>query len=405
MAPRWSAEGVLTVKANTALLMIFAGSALLLLAVKDALGWRRRAGALLSTLIFLIGSLTLSEHLFGWNLGIDQLLAKEAPGAISTVSPNRMGPPASVCNIIIGAALLLVSFRRLTAVPYMGLAVCIINIIPAVGFLYNIQQFYTTPHLTHIAWPTVIALMCLGTGLVLSQPQSNPLSMLLNDNAGGRLLRQMLPLVILVPLMLGFLRVMGENRGLGDIGTGTGLLVIAIILVFSVILWRSAGKLSYADAAHREDEEALASSALFPEENPNPVLRIGTDGQMLYTNAAARKFLSHEGWMPGVPVPHVLSVLVEEALHSNQVGQFDFLSQVDRVFSFFCVPIPDKHYANLYGWDITDRKMAEDALKESEEKFKSLAENIPSVLQRFDRQFRVVYLSPKAEEATGIPAE
>ena len=52
----------------------------------------------------LLGALTLSEHLFGWNLGIDQLLATEVPGVARTASPNRMGPPASLSMTLLGLA-------------------------------------------------------------------------------------------------------------------------------------------------------------------------------------------------------------------------------------------------------------------------------------------------------------
>ncbi len=44
-------------------------------------------------------------------------------------------------------------------------------------------------------------------------------------------------------------------------------------------------------------------------------------------------------------------------------------------------------------------------LQESEARYKSLAENVPSVLMRYDRDFRVVYLSPQAKDITGIPTE
>ncbi len=58
----------------------------------------------------VIGMLTLSEHLFGWNLGIDQLLAQEPPGALGITQPNRMGPPPLGFSLA-GLALLLVTRR------------------------------------------------------------------------------------------------------------------------------------------------------------------------------------------------------------------------------------------------------------------------------------------------------
>ncbi len=52
---------------------------------------------------------------------------------------------------------------------------------------------------------------------------------------------------------------------------------------------------------------------------------------------------------------------------------------------------------------ITMRKLAEGALRESKERYRSLATNMPSVLMRYDKNLRVLFLSPKSEEITGVP--
>ena len=51
--------------------------------------------------------------------------------------------------------------------------------------------------------------------------------------------------------------------------------------------------------------------------------------------------------------------------------------------------------------DVTERKKAEEALRRSEVEFKTLAENAPDAIMRFDRNLRVLYLNPKDLEATG----
>ena len=55
--------------------------------------------------------------------------------------------------------------------------------------------------------------------------------------------------------------------------------------------------------------------------------------------------------------------------------------------------------------DIAERRKAEETLKMSEHRFRSLAENAPDVIMRFNPDLRVMYLNPKVEVATGVSAE
>ena len=55
--------------------------------------------------------------------------------------------------------------------------------------------------------------------------------------------------------------------------------------------------------------------------------------------------------------------------------------------------------------DITDRKWAEDALRRSETQFRTLADHLPDVVARFDRDRRHLYVNPAVESATGLMPE
>src|SRR5215210_4223760 len=74
-----SIYGPLTMKANPAVLFVLAGLCLCLLNAAPEHRIARTAARACAILIGVVGLLTLSEHLFGLNLGIDQLLFTE-PG-------------------------------------------------------------------------------------------------------------------------------------------------------------------------------------------------------------------------------------------------------------------------------------------------------------------------------------
>jgi len=55
--------------------------------------------------------------------------------------------------------------------------------------------------------------------------------------------------------------------------------------------------------------------------------------------------------------------------------------------------------------DITERKKAEETLRESQEQCRALAENSPDIVARFDRQMRHLYANAHSEQVTGLPAD
>jgi PAS domain S-box-containing protein len=252
VAARWSAAGVLTMKANMALALALAGAALVLLSGR--VGPRRRVAATIASgIVLMVGVLTLAEHAFRVDLGIDQLFAWEPPGAVATVSPNRIGPPGSISLTLVGAGLLALA-RRHRAAVYLGIATALVVLVPAVGFLYGIGGFYGTARLG-IAWPTVIALLSVAAGITLAAADES--TVLWRDDPGGLFLRRLLLPAALVPLLVGFLEVQGDRHGLYDAATGTGLFVLSLVLFFSVLLWVSAAQVSAADAERRRAADAL----------------------------------------------------------------------------------------------------------------------------------------------------
>jgi len=254
-AARWSAAGVLTMKTNMAASLLMAGVSLLLIEPRRTSSSRRAVGMVLAGAVFLVGALTVCEHIFNADFGIDQLLATEAPGAFATAQPNRVGPPGCMSLMLIGAALLARARRRRIA-SYFALATAAVVLLPAVGFIAGVVQFYGQ-RATGIAWLTVLALVLLSAGIHLAEGPAGVFGLVFRDDPGGRLLRRLLPAVALAPLIFQCLQRMGAHVGMYGHNTGVGLLLVGLVLFTSALLWQGALHLS-TEAAHSREAETEA---------------------------------------------------------------------------------------------------------------------------------------------------
>ena len=299
--------------------------------------------------------------MIGWNLGIDQLLATEPPGAAGVISPNRMGPPASLSFALLGPALLLLSRQgkragRRALDQSLALVVVLVAMLPTIGYLYGADELYGIARYTGIAWPTAVALLALGLGVLCARPQDGLMAAVTADDPGGRTIRLLLLPMILLPLVLGWLRLAGERYGLYEAALGTAMMMLIFIVIFSALVY-------YAGRRVSQSAEALRSVAQFPDENPYPVLRIDRAGTVLYANASSAALCGEWRCEIGRPASEPLVRRVRETLDSGQANQMDLESD-GRVFSFLFAPIADSGYVNLYGRDITDRKRAEEQIQQ-----------------------------------------
>ena len=143
-------------------------------------------------------------------------------------------------------------------------------------------------------------------------------------------------------------------------------------------------------------QEKIANLSKFPSENPNPVLRISKDGEVLYSNEAGKLLLNKWESDIGTTVPEKLCNLITKALDSGKA------QEEGKIFSITIAPIKEAGYVNLYASDITERKRAEEVLAEENSIRTTLIETLPYPTMLIRRDRTVVFANRVAREVGAV---
>jgi len=233
-----------TIKANTAVGLIASGAALLLSTGRSRLAL---AGArLCAGFVAVLGFASLAEYASGWSFGIDQLLVSEAPGAIATTHPGRMALVTAANFVLCGMALLWLcrqTERRAWLSSVLALPVWLVSLVAALGYAFGANELYTLAgNITAIAAPTAAAFVLLATGIVFFRIDDGVVHWLASPHSGGVMLRRLLPLAVLLPALITWLRLVGQAAGL-FVSVEFGAAMVAVAMTISVscaLLWCAA---------------------------------------------------------------------------------------------------------------------------------------------------------------------
>ncbi len=150
----------------------------------------------------------------------------------------------------------------------------------------------------------------------------------------------------------------------------------------------------------KQAEKDIQELAKFPSENPNPVLRITRDGEILYSNKAGELLLGAWGAAVGKTVPQKWRHLIVEAFASVKSTEEEEEVK-DRIFSITITPVKESDYANFYARDITDRKQAEEELLASEARFKRSVLDSPFPIMIHAEDGEILHINEVWTELTG----
>ena len=424
---KWVPQGMVRMKANAAFAFLLSGISLgLSTPGEESSTWgKERIRQALAFLVALLGLLTLSEYVFGWDLGIDQLLAREAPGALKTSSPGRMAPNAALNFLFLGGALLALEVRRGEwIVSILALAAATVAMLALIGYAYGEDTLSGFVSYTHIAIHTALGFVVLTVGVLFRLRDRGFTGFVMSDTPGGALARGLLPPVFAVPLVFGWLRLLGERAGLYGDEFGVTLLVTASIVTLVIVVGRSAATLDKADVERKRAEEALRLAGAYNrsllEASLDPLVTIGPDGTVTDVNAAtetvtgfSREALVGTDFADYFTDPEKARAGYRQVFQEGSVR--DYALEVRRRDGG---ATPVLYNASVYrdesekvtgvfaaARDITERKRAEEALRLAGAYNRSLLEASLDPLVTIGRDGTVTDVNAATETVTGFSRE
>jgi hypothetical protein len=414
------APGLATMKANTALGLLLSGLALLTAHAQSPAARAFRAGC--AAVVALIGLLTISEHFFGLQFGVDELLFRDLATAPPSV-PGRMAPATALSFALAGLALLLldVAPRALPALPQLlALGTAGLALLALAGYTYEAAALYRVSSFSSMAIHTAVALLVLSVGILCARPERGLMAAVSHGGVGASMLRRLLPVAVAIPFVFGWMSLSGQRLGLYDPAFGTALFTVATIVALTALIGWETGYLHRLDLARRLVEENLRTSErsfrLLFADHPFPmwVYDLETLAFLDVNEAAVATYgytrdeflgMGIADIRPQEDVPRLVADVRRERPRFESSGDWRHRLKdgrlIDVAIRSHVVTFAGRRAALVVALDVTEQKLAQAAVRQSEARFRALVENITDLIVLLNREMQFRYASPSAQQILG----
>ncbi len=414
-----------TMKVNTALCFLLSGVSLWLQQGKRI---KRRIAQVCALAVVLIGLLTVSQYLFGWNLGIDQLLSRDLPD-VKIISPGRMGLNTAVNFLLIGSALLLLGQRNHRSYWYLQsltVLAALISLQALIGYAYKVAILYgIAPYTSAMALHTALTFIVLCVGLLWARPDQGFMRVVTSDGYGGLLARRLLIAAIAIPLVIGWLILQAQRAGYYDPAFALSLFAIALIVIFVVLIWQNAALIEKLDSerqgvlkALRNNEEKLRS---FVDADVIGILFGDVNGGIAEANNEFLRMIGYSredlrsgriSWINITP-PEYLPLDESRIAEAKDRGactpyEKEYIrpdgSRVPVLIGYVLVG-EQREESVAFILDLSDRKALEQAQQEANRRVVNILESISDNFVAMDRDLRITYVNQATAKLNGVMPE
>jgi PAS domain S-box-containing protein len=384
-----------SMKVNTALSFLCLGAGLWL-AHNDE---RQRSRRILGLLVVIIAGSTLAEYAFHISLGIDQLLFHDTRTSSLSAYPGRMAISTAICFLLLGLAVAFLGVKKAKVLQRALVAVCFaLSLVALCGYLYGINSLYSITSFSTVAVHTAAGFFAACLAYFLARPEEGIVSIAASNSDSGFLLRTLVPAIIAVPILFGWLKLAGQRANLYDTPFGVVLLVlgnIGCLTVLTMLIVRSMHRFERergrVGEALKKSEERFSKA--FSKGPLALTLTSARDHRYIDVNETFERLTGYSreevvgrtAFELGLwPDPSERLRLLERLLAEGSLRDVEVAVRAKDgsirpgLASAELIEIGGEQVVLAATADIADRKQAERALLQSEEKFRRVFEDAPT---------------------------
>jgi PAS domain S-box-containing protein len=413
--------GFTPMKPNAALGLILSSLALVLL-------HRKSKQSLITARIFaaciiILALVTAAESILKMDFQIDGLLAKIPPTEPNNPYPARMSPITIFCFIMTGPALFFLDGPGNAAKNFSKIATLITfltSLLGLVGYAYGVSEFYQIGEFGALPVHSALAFLLLAVGILAARPERGLVSLLIRETSGSLLARRLLPAAFILPLLLGWLRIKGEQAYFYELEFGTAMLVSALMVLFVAGIWWTAVSLDKTDLERRHTADALLESewryqTLFESIDEGFCLielifnssNKPSDYRFLETNPAFEKHTGLKG-VTGKKIkelvpnhePQWIVAYGQVCLTGSPVRFEGYSKAMNRWFDIQASRVgrPEERKVALIFNNITQRREAENSLRRTNQRIEDILNGITDGFHVIDSEYRFTEINPAGRE-------
>ncbi|MFB2839063.1 PAS domain S-box protein [Floridanema evergladense] len=215
---------------------------------------------ILAIVVACVALLTLIQFFFNINLGIDELLIKDFTLRISYIHPGRMAATLALMLLILSSALILLNKGIYSLAQGFAFGSFLTSLLGLIGYIYHVPNFYNLFSGGSTALNSIVASGSLSLGILFAHPEQGWLKVFTSPYAGGITARRFLPFVIGLPLLIGTSLILSYRYNFMPIEVSIVLRSAINILILTVVTWWNAKFLNELDLKQKQIEIALQQS-------------------------------------------------------------------------------------------------------------------------------------------------